>query len=159
MKQTFKLPWGLLAIFVGVGVVYIIVQMNRPKERVIWYTDYMSAKKEAIATGKPLFVDFTATWCGPCQQMKTTTWADKTVADALDKYVRVEVDIDQNPGIAQEYQIQAVPTYFVVDAKSGDILKANDGLISPAEFLDWLGQPSRPATSQEAATTPNLPLN
>ena len=36
------------------------------------YPTYAEAYQEASKTGKPLLVMVTATWCGPCKNMKST---------------------------------------------------------------------------------------
>ena len=91
----------------------------RAEERIPWRTDYVAATAEAKQTGKPLFLYFTASWCGPCQSLKATTWADAEIDAALRAYVPVKIDIDDHPDLAAEYRVQAVPTFIVV-AQTGE---------------------------------------
>src|SRR3954469_22842085 len=94
MSNAFKPVWGLLLILAGVVAVVSVAKLRQPKEAVPWRTDFDAARREAAQTGKPLFVYFTASWCGPCQRMRSTTWADPQVDAALRAYVPVKVDVD-----------------------------------------------------------------
>ena len=66
--------------------------------------------QETIKTeGKLVVVDFTASWCPPCQMI-----GPKFVAMAEehgDSVVMVKVDVDDNADAAQEAGIQAMPTF------------------------------------------------
>ena len=56
----------------------------------------------------PVVVDFWATWCNPCKQL--TPILEKVVLQMNGKVKLVKVDIDQNQSLAQQMQIQSVPT-------------------------------------------------
>lgn len=79
---------------------------------------------------KPIIVDFSATWCGPCQHFKPIfhSVANK-YADRAEFYA---VDIDRCRRLAEKYQIQAVPTLMVLtpDGKTG----MSTGYLSQSEF-------------------------
>jgi thiol:disulfide interchange protein len=109
----------------------------RPKEIVPWRTDFAAARQEARSAGKPVFAYFTAAWCGPCQSLKHTTWADKDVEAALRGYVPVKIDVDQNQELARQYNVRAVPSFAVLGG-DGEPLKQVDGALPPEELLNWL---------------------
>lgn len=138
-RRRSSVPWGLLAILLVLGMLAAVFNRT-PTERVRWQTDLASARARAISSGKPLFVDFTATWCPDCQELKRTAWADSAVAKELaDHYVAVSVDIDKNPAVARSYDVRAIPTLMVLDPRSGKILKDDrQSPVSPNGVLQWL---------------------
>jgi thioredoxin 1 len=74
--------------------------------------------------GKPILLDFSATWCGPCKMQKPI------IDDLKEKYgdqVDIkEVDVDENGEMARNYNVMAVPT--IVIEKDGEEVKRFTGL-------------------------------
>ncbi|KAL7155659.1 hypothetical protein ABFS83_03G091300 [Erythranthe nasuta] len=68
---------------------------------------------------KPVFVDFYATWCGPCQFMVPVL--EQVSASMIDKIQVVKIDTEKYPSIANEYDIAALPTFILFkDGKPHD---------------------------------------
>lgn len=66
-----------------------------------------------LSTDGVSVVDFWAPWCGPCHQMAPSLEA---FAKSNEGRVRVfKLDVDDNPKIAEKYEIRTVPTviFFV----------------------------------------------
>jgi thiol-disulfide isomerase/thioredoxin len=82
---------------------------------ITWRTDYAAARKAARASGKPLLIDFSAVWCGPCRQMEETTFRDAKVAKLLGRCVPVRVDIDKNPDLAKQFGVTSIPRLIMLD--------------------------------------------
>jgi thioredoxin 1 len=73
----------------------------------------------AVENDKLHVIYFTASWCPPCQKMKTTTWVDESLVSWLDENAIVTaVDVDEEPQIAAEYNVSAMPTMVVLEAGS-----------------------------------------
>jgi thioredoxin 1 len=67
--------------------------------------------EELIASEKPILIDFSAEWCGPCKQLAPTL---QQLANEMGDALRiVKIDIDQNPKLSQKYRVQSVPTLMV----------------------------------------------
>lgn len=58
--------------------------------------------------GKVIFVDFTATWCGPCKAIGPVF--QKLAAETVDA-IFVKVDVDKNGEVAQACGITSMPTF------------------------------------------------
>ena len=78
---------------------------------------YLATKKDfedAVAAtkddGKPLVIDFTATWCGPCKQIGPVY--DGHVPD-FPQLVMKKLDIDANAECKADAGIKSVPTFIV----------------------------------------------
>ncbi len=61
--------------------------------------------------GKPILLDFTATWCGPCRMQKPIL--EELEKEFGDKVEIKEVDVDQNQELAAKYGIRVVPTLIM----------------------------------------------
>jgi thiol:disulfide interchange protein len=140
-NPMFKPAWGLFVLLLIVAAVGVASHLREARDLVPWRTDLAAARTEAAAQSKPLFLDFGASWCPDCRQMTAMTWSDPSVAGALARYVPVSIDVDAHPDLASQYQIKSIPAVFVVDPKTGQIVKENrDGALPPADFLHWLGE-------------------
>ena len=67
-------------------------------------------KPENIGKNPLTFVDFWATWCGPCRMMAPIV---EELASETPDVVFAKVDVDENPDIAQRYGIMSIPTFIV----------------------------------------------
>ena len=131
-------PFLILAL-IGLAAIAAAVAWKRAnaKELVPWRTDYAGAVEEARAANKPLFVYFTATWCGPCRTLKHTLWSEADVEAALRDFVPVKVDVDQQRELALRHNVDGIPRFQVQDA-DGQVFKVSVGAIGVSEFVEWL---------------------
>lgn len=93
------------------------------------------AKKE----NKMVFVDLSATWCGPCKTMKKTTFQDTKVGEFFnEKFVNlfIECDIDKSSAqiMKERYKFNAFPTLLFID-KDGALFHKIVGSMEAEEFL------------------------
>jgi thioredoxin 2 len=90
---------------------------------------------EVAEQAKPyVLVDLWATWCGPCRMVSP---ALEQVAHELAGQVKlVKVDIDQNPRLAQRFQVQAVPTLLLLD--KGEVISRKTGAAPAPALKQWV---------------------
>jgi thioredoxin len=68
-------------------------------------------REEVLQSPVPVVVDFAARWCGPCRAMAQSL---ENLAQEYAGQVRFfKVDIDDDPRLAEQLQITAVPTLLV----------------------------------------------
>ena len=63
---------------------------------------------EVLESEKPILIDFWATWCGPC--MRQGPVVEEL---AQEGYSVGKVDVDQEPGLAQQFKIMSIPTLLI----------------------------------------------
>ena len=68
-------------------------------------------------------LDFSATWCGPCQQL--APHFDKLAEEYADRAVLGKVDVDEARTLAEKFNVLAVPT--IVFVKGGQAVDQIQG--------------------------------
>ena len=133
---------------VAIGVVFLAMAVvvgfsqwraSHAREVIPWRPDLATTQTEARKRHKAVFAYFTASWCGPCQQMKSTTWADNAVKGAMEKFVPVKIDVDASRALAEQYRVDGIPAFFVI-AETGQVLRRSSGFKPPEEMIAWLEQ-------------------
>ena len=92
-------------------------------------------KEIVLETDKPVLVDFSATWCGPCRMVGPIV--DELANDYEGKAIVGKVNVDDNSKIPSEYGIRNIPALLIF--KNGDIVDKVIGAVPKtvlAEKLD-----------------------
>ena len=91
--------------------------------------------EQAVASaGKPVIIDFWATWCGPCQMLAP-------VLEELEKerpdLVIAKVNVDEEMELAMQYMVVSIPTILLV--KDGKVAAKAVGYMTKEELCRTLG--------------------
>ena len=84
---------------------------------------------EIIGGGKPVMVDFWASWCGPCRAIAPVV--EELAAEYEGKVVIGKCNVDENSEVPVQFGIMSIPTLLffkngeLVDRLVGNMPKAN----------------------------------
>tara|TARA_Y100001936_G_C15941371_1_gene594902 strand:- start:574 stop:897 length:324 start_codon:yes stop_codon:yes gene_type:complete len=89
---------------------------------------------EALASDKPVLVDFWAEWCGPCKMIAPLL---EDVADDMSDKLKVgKVNVDESMNITEKYNVRGIPTLLLI--KDGKVLSRKVGSMSKEQLQSWL---------------------
>jgi protein disulfide-isomerase len=147
MQKRFLLP--VLAL----GLLSMITAA-RAADGLSWQTDYKAALKQAVASNKPILVDFTGSdWCGWCIKLDKETFSQPEFAKfAGEKLVLMEADFPQgkeqsaavkkqNDELQKKFNVEGFPTLVLLD-KNGKEIARNVGYLpgGPAGMIAWINK-------------------
>ncbi|HLE11566.1 MAG: thioredoxin [Bdellovibrionales bacterium RIFOXYD12_FULL_39_22] len=90
--------------------------------------------EKVLKSKKPVLVDFWAEWCGPCRQLGPVL--EEISKEIQDKAEIVKLNVDENPEIAQKFQIRGIPTMMFF--KDGKLQKTIVGVQPKSEIIKSL---------------------
>ena len=91
---------------------------------------------DLIQGDKPVLVDFSAEWCGPCKMMPPILKELKQMTG--DDLIILKMDVDRNPQVANAYQIQSVPTLMVF--RNGQVKWRQSGVMNARQIKGAIEQ-------------------
>ena len=93
------------------------------------------------ARGRPVLVDYWASWCVECLRMDKVTFADPQVVAALRKRLLIRVDVTQDDAasraLLKRYNLVGPPAFIAV-AADGRTTAQQEGYLGPEAFMGWL---------------------
>lgn len=81
--------------------------------------------QEVLRSKLPVFVEFFATWCAKCAMMADIV--DELAAEYEGQVKVCQIDVDENEGLAAEFEIEIVPTF--VKFRDGKPVAAANGVL------------------------------
>ncbi len=93
-------------------------------------------EQEVINSDKPVFVDFWATWCGPCSIVAPIV--EELAKEYEGKVNFVKVDVDQNKELASKYNIFSIPTLVIFH--NGQLVFQAAGAVSKESIRNYINK-------------------
>lgn len=99
-------------------------------------TDQTFETAMQLSQAVPVVVDLWAEWCGPCKTLGPVL--DKVTREFQGRLVLAKVDVDANPGLAQAFNAQSIPTIVAIVA--GQAVPLFQGAIPEAQVRERFQQ-------------------
>jgi thioredoxin:protein disulfide reductase len=134
-----------LGIVTSVAGLFLLVGwLEAPRAKLSWEPSEAAARTRAESEQRPMLVDFTAEWCGACNELSRITFADPKVMAEASRFVAVKVDAthEDDPSIdvlKDRYRVVGLPTVILV-GKDGRERTRFTEFVPPDQFLTAIRQ-------------------
>ncbi len=140
--RKFQRSFGLILFIFG-----IFVYKSWPQPVELPFQNYdLSLVREAQKQNKPVFIDFSASWCLPCKELEIRTFSDPKVHRAFQSWVMLKADLSQYSSepveeLKKSYHILGVPTLVFLGADGKERVGLRTvGFIPVPQLLDKINQ-------------------
>lgn len=89
---------------------------------------------EIVNAGKPVVIDFWATWCGPCRRVAPLI--EQLAEEYADSAIVGKVDVEDQDELAAQFGIRNIPT--VLFLKNGEVVDKVVGAMAKSAYEDKL---------------------
>jgi len=110
---------------------------TQPVSALSWVYDYDSALSTALATGKPVMIDFYTDWCGWCKKLDLETYQDSKVQALSSNFICLKIDGDKHGDLAKKYGVRGYPNIIFLSSK-GNVIERVNGFAEAEVFRGFM---------------------
>ncbi len=99
------------------------------------HADKNNFQEVVMGSDKLVLLDFWAAWCGPCRMIAPVL---DELAEENPNVKIVKVNVDENPELANQFQVMSIPALFVI--KNGEVVAQSLGVKPKAQLQALLEQ-------------------
>lgn len=128
-----------------VGLLACVHGLEAPDARggLHWREDFRRAEQEARVAGRPLLIDFSASWCGACGELERHTFSHPEVVREAQRFTAVRIDLSPGKDSPEKreylarYAQRGLPL-VVLHGPNGREASRITGFVEPSEFARLL---------------------
>lgn len=92
-----------------------------PAPAIAWQSDEKGGREGAQAAGKPVLIDFGASWCAACKELEHKTFPEASVRKEATRFAAIKIDAtdDEDPKVQElqtKYNVKGLPTVILLDS-------------------------------------------
>ncbi len=105
---------------------------------IAWVTSEEAGRAKAQAEGKPVIIDFGASWCTACKELEHETFPHGDVKREAQRFVAIRVDAtdDENQEtvrLTKKYDVKGLPTVIMLDKDGKEVVRFTE-FVKPDQF-------------------------
>jgi thiol:disulfide interchange protein DsbD len=124
----------------SIGAVWLIAY-EPPAPAIAWATHVPTALTRARAEGRPVLIDFGASWCVACEELLHKTFSEADVRREAGRFVTVKVDASEPTpeidALQARYQVRGLPTVILLDSQGREVTRVTE-FVPPDQMLSML---------------------
>jgi len=151
LSKPMKLA-SIVPAVVGAALFVSWLTVPAPSSAIAWMDNEQAGLAKAQTEGKPVIIDFGASWCTACKELEHKTFPDPGVRTEAARFVAIHLDAsdDENAEtvrLSKKYDVKGLPTVIMLDASGKEVTRFTE-FVPPEKFLAALKKV--PAKSSDA---------
>jgi thioredoxin:protein disulfide reductase len=134
LSKPMKLA-SIVPAVAGAAMLFTWVNLNHHIDpnapEITWLTNEHEARAKAETEGKPMLIDFGASWCGACKELERQTFPDPSVRSEAQRFVALRVDASDDDDkeitmLKDKYKVVGLPTVIMLDKHGKEVVRFNE---------------------------------